>query len=176
MALHDRTGQGILSTSHTKPEKSTRLTQLDAQDSLQPHCTLCHRPRSWQSPPKRLSFTCLAKENPSSVILVARGSHVVVSLDEYDGTLPVSFDKLLQVMPGGGKRAVSANMQAVNSWDQKQPRTDWQPHQCLRLIRAQGHVVRREARTLSRCQFDGVESEADMFKLSVEHHHVCRSQ
>ena len=41
----------------------------------------------------------------------------------------------------------------------------------LRLIRAHGRVVRREARTRSSCQFDDVESEVDMFKLSVEHHH-----
>ena len=33
----------------------------------------------------------------------------------------------------------------------------------LRLIRAQGRVVRREARTRSCCQIRGVESEADMF-------------
>ena len=41
----------------------------------------------------------------------------------------------------------------------------------LRLIRAQGRVVRQEARTRSSCEYDGVESEADMFKLSVEHYH-----
>ena len=35
-------------------------------------------------------------------------------LDEYDRTLPVNSDKLLRVKPGGGRRAVSANMQAVN--------------------------------------------------------------
>ena len=33
----------------------------------------------------------------------------------------------------------------------------------LRLIRAQGRVVRREARTRSCCQIRGVEKEADMF-------------
>ena len=41
----------------------------------------------------------------------------------------------------------------------------------LRLIRAQGRVVRLEARTRSSCEYDGVESEADMLKLSVEHYH-----
>ena len=70
----------------------------------------------------------------------------------------MNFDKLLRVK-------FSANMQAVNSWDRKQPRRDWQPADAravdviLRLIRAEGRVVRREARTRSRCQFNGVESE-----------------
>eukprot|EP00450_Noctiluca_scintillans_P039371 CAMPEP_0194478644 /NCGR_PEP_ID=MMETSP0253-20130528/2020_1 /TAXON_ID=2966 /ORGANISM="Noctiluca scintillans" /LENGTH=79 /DNA_ID=CAMNT_0039317759 /DNA_START=591 /DNA_END=830 /DNA_ORIENTATION=- len=43
----------------------------------------------------------------------------------------------------------------------------------LRLIRAQGRVVRREARTPTILpEFDGVESEADMFnQLLVGHHH-----
>ena len=41
----------------------------------------------------------------------------------------------------------------------------------LRLIHVQGRVVRLEARTRSSCEYDGVESEADMFKLSVEHDH-----
>ena len=41
----------------------------------------------------------------------------------------------------------------------------------LRLIRAQSRVVRLEARTRSSCEYDGVESEADMFELSVEYYH-----
>ena len=41
----------------------------------------------------------------------------------------------------------------------------------MRLIHAQGRVVRLEARTRSSCEYDGVESEADTFKLLVEHYH-----
>ena len=65
-----------------------------------------------------------------------------------------------------------ANMQAVNFRDREQPRTDWR-RQVLRLICAQGRVVRREARTpIMLPEFDGVESEADLFnQLLVGHHH-----
>ena len=63
-----------------------------------------------------------------------------------------------------------ANVQAVNfhNVDREQPRTDWRRqrgtrNRCvLHLIRAQCHVVRREARTSAMPpEFDGVESEAD---------------
>ena len=56
----------------------------------------------------------------------------------------------------GRKKASSMNAQETSS---------------LRLIHVQGRVVRLEARTRSCCEYDGVESEADVFKLSVEHYH-----
>ena len=137
MALLDRTSQGIFSILQTKPWKSTRLTQLDAKTlyDLIAHCAIDQDfGRALQR--ECLSDILLGKRKSMKCYPWSHGALTWSSLlDEYDRALPVNSDKLLRVKPGGGRRAVCRNMQAVNFWDREHPRTDWQPHRCTRSNR-----------------------------------------
>ena len=105
--------------SHTKRE-ITRLTHLDAEDSVQPHALRAidqEFGRAFQE-------------------IVSR--HLVGSKKNYFARIGSLID------------ARAADV-------------------ILRLICAQGRVVRLEARTRSSCEYDGVESEVDKCKLSIEY-------
>ena len=92
-----------------------------------------------------------------SLYLTSTTGHANGSIPDVSLCVPVNSGKLLRVAEKG--EPFRANMQAVNVWDREQPRTDWQrqrgtrSRRVLRLIRAQGCVVRREARTQSCCHW-----------------------
>ena len=117
-------------TLHTKPEKSARLMPKILFD-FSAQCAID------QELGRALERDCLSdilgemESNPARFCRtgLSRGRlHLTSTTGHTNGSIPEMTPraKLLRVKPGGERRAISANKQAVSFRDREQPRTDWQ--------------------------------------------------